>query len=165
MTAAVRSNVEAPMTTWDEFATAAPDLAESGRAVLERSGTGEGLLATVRPGSPPRINPVKVGIVDGRLLVYVIVGSGKARDLAEDGRYAVHAHLDPAVPNEFLVRGRAVEVRDASLRAAAAAAWPFEIDDGYALYDLSIDHALLGERRSADEWPPTYTSWKPTASA
>jgi hypothetical protein len=49
------------------------------------------------------------------------------------------------------------------LRGTAVAAWPFEVDDGYALYDLSIDHALLGRRASADEWPPVYTSWKPTA--
>jgi hypothetical protein len=148
------------MTTWDEFASAAPDLAARGRALLERTGPAEGLLATVRSGVPPRIHAVKVGFVGDHLLTFVIVGSAKARDLAEDGRYALHAHLDPAVPNEFLVRGRAVEVLDPTLRAAAASVWPFEIDDGYAPYDLSIDHVLLGQRASADDWPPSYTSWR-----
>lgn len=151
------------MTTWNEFAAAAPEIAAAGRRVLERSGVGEGLLATVRDDLPPRINPVKVGIVDGRLLTFVIVGSAKTRDLADDGRYALHAHLDPAVPNEFLVRGRALVVSDPTLLADAAAAWPFEIDDGYVLYDLSIDHALLGERASDDDWPPAYTSWRAPA--
>jgi hypothetical protein len=151
------------MTTWDEFAAAAPELAAAGLALLERSGPAEGLLATVRDDVPPRIHTVKVGVVAGRLLTFVIVGSAKTRDLEEDGRYALHAHLDPDVPNEFLLRGRATAVSDATLRGTAVAAWPFEVDDGYALYDLSIDHALLGRRASADEWPPVYTSWKPTA--
>jgi len=149
------------MTTWDAFAAAAPRLAERGRALLERTGPAEGLLATVRDGVPPRIHTVKVGFVQGRLLTFVIVGSAKTRDLAEDGRYALHAHLDPDVPNEFLVRGRATEVTDPGLRSAAAAAWPFTIDDGYALYELSVDHALLGERASANDWPPAFTTWKP----
>jgi hypothetical protein len=149
------------MTTWHAFAAAAPRLAERGRALLERTGPAEGLLATVRDGVPPRIHTVKVGFVEGRLLTFVIVGSAKTRDLAEDGRYALHAHLDPNAPNEFLVRGRATEVADPALRAAAIAAWPFEVDDGYALYDLSIDHALLGERSSPNDWPPAFTSWKP----
>jgi hypothetical protein len=39
------------------------------------------------------------------------------------------------------------------------AAWPFEADESYDLYEFFIEHALLGERASADEWPPRYTSW------
>ena len=149
------------MTTWDEFAAAAPEQAAAGRALLERSGIGEGLLATVRGDGPPRIHPVNVRIVAGRLLAFVIVGSAKAGDLAADGRYALHAHQDPAVPHEFLVRGRATAVTDPDRRAAAAAEWPFEVDDGYALYELSIDHAVVGDRPTADDWPPVYASWRP----
>jgi hypothetical protein len=52
-------------------------------------------------------------------------------------------------------------VTDASVRAAAAAEWSFEVDVGYELYELSIDHAVLGERASADDWPPVYASWRP----
>ena len=149
------------MTTWDEFAAAAPEQAAAGRALLERSGIGEGLLATVRGDGPPRIHPVNVRIVAGRLLAFVIVGSAKAGDLAADGRYALHAHQDPAVPHEFLVRGRATAVTDPDRRAAAAAEWPFEVDDGYTLYELSIDHAVVGDRPTADDWPPVYASWRP----
>jgi hypothetical protein len=151
------------MTTWSAFAAAAPELAAAGLALLERTGPAEGLLATVRDGVPPRIHPVKVAVVDGRLLTFAIVGSAKTRDLDEDGRYALHAHLDPDVPNEFLVRGRATAVTAPALREAAVAAWPFEVDDGYALYDLSVDHVLLGRRAGAEDWPPQYTAWKPSA--
>ena len=148
------------MTDWNDLAAGAPAIAGLGRELLERTGAGEGLLATIRGDAPPRIHPVNVGIVDGHLLTFVIVGSAKAGDLAADGRYALHAHQDPAVPHEFQVRGRATEV-GGELRAAAAAGWPFEVDDGYTLYDLSIDHAILGRRASADDWPPVYTSGRP----
>jgi len=150
----------AALATWNDLAGAAPEIAERGRALLERSGIGEGLLATVRQEAPPRIHPVHVGIVDGRLLTFVIAGSAKAADLAADGRYALHAHQDPAVPHEFLVRGRARAVADAMQRNAAAAQWSFEVDDGYILYELSIEHAVFGDRPSADDWPPVYTSWR-----
>jgi hypothetical protein len=119
------------------------------------------LLATVRGDAPPRIHPVHVRIVDGRLLTFVIVGSAKAADLAADGRYALHAHQDPTVPHEFLVRGRAAAVIEDALRSAAAAEWSFEVDDGYTLYELSVDHAVYGERATADDWPPEYRSWRP----
>ena len=149
------------MATWTELASGAPELASRGRALLERSGIGEGLLATVRGDGPPRIHPVHVRIVGGRLLTFVIVGSAKAADLATDGRYALHAHQDPAVPHEFLVRGVAQHVTDPDRRAAAAAEWSFEIDDDYELYELAIDHAVFGARASADDWPPVYESWRP----
>ena len=153
------------MTTWNEFAAAAPELAAAGRALLEPTGIGEGLLATVRDDLPPRIHPVKAAIVDGRLLTFVIVGSAKTRDLDEDGRYALHAHLDPAAPDEFLVRGRATRGH----RPALARRGPRGL-------------AVRGRRRrlprsttcrsstpcwagepTADDWPPVYTSWKPEA--
>ncbi len=148
------------MPTWNDFAAASPSIAASGRRLIERNGIGEGLLATVRGDAQPRIHPVNVRIVEGRLLLFVIVGSGKAGDLERDGRYALHAHQDPIEPHEFLVRGRAVEVTDADRRAAAAGDWPFEVDDGYRLYELSIDHAVFGDRETADAWPPVYTSWR-----
>jgi pyridoxamine 5'-phosphate oxidase-like protein len=152
------------MTTWNDVAAGAPELAAAGRVLLERSGIGEGLLATVRDDGPPRIHPVHIRIVGGRLLTFVIVGSAKAGDLAADGRYALHAHQDPAEPHEFLVRGRAVPVTEPDRRAEAAAEWSFEIDEGNVLYALSIEHAVLGHRPTADDWPPIYSSWRPAAT-
>ena len=148
------------MVAWDEFAAAAPELAERGQRLFNRTGSGEALLASVRDDLPPRIHPINIGFVDGKLLAFLIVGSAKVADLAADGRYALHAHQDPAIPHEFQVRGRAHEVHDRELRSAAAAAWPFEADDGYRLFEFGVEHAVSGERASADDWPPVYTSWK-----
>jgi hypothetical protein len=38
------------MAAWGELARASSDLAAAGRALLDRTGSGEGLLATVRDG-------------------------------------------------------------------------------------------------------------------
>ena len=148
------------MASWVQFATAAPEMAATGWRLFERRGTGEALIATVQGDLPPRIHPINIAVVDGRLLAFLIVGSRKIADLDADGRYALHAHQDPAEPHEFQVRGRAGEVTDPALRAAAAAAWSFEVDDGYRLFEFEIEHAVFGERGSPDDWPPVYTSWR-----
>lgn len=153
------------MSTWNGFAAAAPELADHGRRLFERYGTGEALLATVRGDATPRIHPINIAIVDGRLLGFLIAGSAKLGDLAADGRYALHAHQDRSEPHEFLVRGHALEVVDPALRDAAAAVWAFGVDDGYRLYEFDIEHAVVGERGDPDAWPPRYTSWRSTAVA
>lgn len=145
------------MASWDEFAVAAPELAASGRALIERDGHGSGLLATVRGDLAPRIHPVTVGIVDGHLYTFVLA-SAKRRDLEADGRYALHSHLDLEAPNEFMVRGRAQLVGD-PMRASVGAGWDFEVDESYHLYELTIDSAVLGSRPTSDDWPPRYTTW------
>jgi hypothetical protein len=150
---------------WADFEAGAAAMAREGRAVLYRSGAGEGMLTTLRGEGLPRTHPVNVAIVDGRLLVFVQDRSAKARDLLEDGRYALHGMQDPAVPHEFLVRGRARPITDADLRSEALAVWPFRPSADYPLFELEIAHALLGFRPTADDWPPQYTSWRPDATA
>jgi hypothetical protein len=49
------------MTTWSDLEAADPSIAAKGRALLERSGIGEGLLATVRGAAAPRIHPSTCG--------------------------------------------------------------------------------------------------------
>ncbi len=149
------------MATWNDFASAAPEMAGTGQRLFERGGTGAALLASVRGHLPPRIHPINVAIVEGHLLAFIIVGSAKVADLAADGRYALHCHQDPTEPHEFQVRGRAHEVRDRALRTVAAADWTFEVDDGYRLFEFEIEHAVFGERGNPDAWPPVYTSWRP----
>ena len=146
------------MGDWVAFAAAEPEMAEKGRALLYQRGDGEGFLATVAANGTPRIHPLNVGVVDGRLLVFVQGHSAKARDLAANPHYALHAHQDPASPDEFLVRGSARPVTDPAVRSAAAGQWFFTVADSYPLYELIIEHALLGER-GVDEWPPRYRSW------
>ena len=144
--------------TWSELESAAPDLAAEGRRLLYARGDGEALLATVRGGDLPRVHPVNVAIVDGRLYVFVIAGSPKRADLETDGRFALHTHQDPAAPSELALRGRARVVEDPTERARVAAGWAFTVDEGYTLFELAVESALLGQR-GADEWPPRYTAW------
>ena len=146
---------------WGGFASAAPDLAASGVRLLDRA-NGAALLATVRADAPPRIHPVTVGIVDGGLFVFLL-DSAKRRDLVEDRRYALHSHQDMAAPDEFSVRGRALLVPFGKQRDRVADGWFFEVDDGYWLFELRIETAILGER-AANEWPPRYTRWSATDS-
>jgi hypothetical protein len=147
------------MTTWAEFAAAAPEIAAEGRRLIYARGDGEALLATVHGDDPPRIHPINVAIVGEGLYAFVIASSPKRRDLGSDGRYALHTHQDPAAPSEVMVRGRAREVDDAAERARVAAGWAFDIDETYTLFEFSIESALLGARETADSWPPRYTTW------
>jgi hypothetical protein len=148
------------MVTWDAFAMAAPDLAATGRRLFERLDSGSALLATVRGDDLPRIHPITISIVDGRLLAFLIEGSAKIADLDADGRYAMHAHQDPMEPHEFLLRGRATTVTDRVIRNEVAANWAFEVDETYRLVEFFIEHAVLGSRADPYTWPPRYTSWR-----
>lgn len=152
------------MVTWSEFAVAAPEIAGEGRRLIDASDDLKVLLATVRGDDLPRIHPITMAIVDERLYAFIITRSPKKLDLELDGRYALHTHLDPAVPTEVALRGRArlVDAPDECDRVAVG--WAFEVDDGYTLFEFSIEHALLGARPTADDWPPVYTSWRATGS-
>jgi hypothetical protein len=143
-----------------ELERAAPHIASAGRQLIYRNGEGEALLVTVSGDEAPRVHPVNVGVVDGHLYTFVQARSAKRADLDEDGRYALHTHMDPAAPHELMLRGRAVLIDDAALRSTIAADWFFKVSDTYPLYELLIEHALLGERPTADDWPPRYSSWK-----
>lgn len=134
-------------------------MAAAGSSLLDRS-NGAALLATVRGDAVPRLHPVTVALREGGLYVFLL-DSAKRRDLVEDGRYALHAHQDPAHPTEFSVRGRARLVEPGELRDSVAAGWYFGVDDSYWLFELQIESAILGER-TADEWPPRYTRWSAT---
>jgi hypothetical protein len=147
------------METWDGFAGAAPDIASEGRRLLDAAGDAKVLLATVRGDDLPRLHPITVAIVDGRLYAFIIARSPKKLDLERDGRYALHTHLDPAAPIEFALRGRARLVDAPDERKRVASGWAFTVDDDYTLFEFQIDHAVLGARATADDWPPVYTSW------
>lgn len=149
------------MLTWADFKEGAPKVATEGERLFDRDGIGQALLATVRGDEAPRIHPIYLAIVDGRLYAFIL-RSSKLEDLERDGRFALHTHQDPAAPSEFSLRGRAVLIHDEAVRSAVAAGWSFEVDESYRLVEFRIESALLGSRTSADEWPPSYTSWAAT---
>ena len=152
------------MVTWSEFAAAAPEIASEGRRLLDTTEDAKVLLATVRGDDLPRIHPITVAIVDERLYAFIIAKSPKKLDLELDGRYALHTHLDPAAPTEVALRGRARLVDATDERERVAVGWAFEVDDDYTLFEFSIEHALLGTRATAHDWPPVYTAWHASRS-
>jgi hypothetical protein len=145
---------------WRDFAAAEPQMAEQGHGLIYRRGDGEGLFVTVAGAGLPRVHPINVGVVDGRLVAFIQDKSAKARDLEADGRYALHAVYDPTQPHEFLVRGRARRITDSAVRDMTAKDWFFTVSDAYPLYELMVEHVVLGERATADDWPPQYRFWR-----
>ena len=160
MTAATTSNA----ISWGELEAAAPEITAEGRRLFYARGDGEAILATIRGDGLPRIHPVNVGLVDGRLYTFVIGSSAKRVDLERDGRYAVHSHQDPAAPSEVALRGHARMVEAGPERDRAAADWPFSVDESDVLFELRIAAALLGARPTADDWPPRYSAWPARAA-
>ena len=152
------------MVTWAQFEAGAPEIANEGRRLLDTTEDAKVLLATVRGDDLPRIHPITVAIVDERLYAFIIAKSPKKLDLELDGRYALHTHLDPAAPTEVALRGRARLVDATDERERVAVGWAFEVDDEYTLFEFSIEHALLGARATAHDWPPVYTSWHASGS-
>jgi len=45
------------------------------------------------------------------------------------------------------------------VRSAVAAQWYFPVDETYRLFELHVVAALHGDRPTADDWPPRYSSW------
>lgn len=141
---------------WREFAAAAPAIAAQGRDLFYRTGHGEALLVTVRGDNPPRVHPISIDIVNGGLYAFILP-SPKLQDLEQDGRYALHAHFDASAPHEFLLRGRVQPVNDETC-AALATIWDWTVGNAPA-FEFLVEDAILGERASADDWPPSYTTW------
>jgi hypothetical protein len=152
-----------PMATWAEFSRQVPELAERGRALLYREGHGSAILASVRGDAPPRLHPISVGIVGDGLYAFILA-SAKRTDLEQDGRYALHAHIDPVAPDEFALRGRVRAIGE-PIRSTVAEGWFFSADEGYELFEFDIESALLGERPTADDWPPRYTTWRSNSAS
>ena len=157
------TTAQATRLSWAELEAVAPEITTAGARLIHARGDGEALLATVRGDEPPRIHPVNVAIVDGRLYTFVIGGSAKRRDLDADGRYALHTHQDPERPSEVSLRGEARRVDAGPERDRVAADWAFTVDDSYVLFELTVRSALLGARETAADWPPRYTAWPPRA--
>ena len=82
------------MAQWNDFATAEPDFS---RRVLELFTTQKHMtLATLRRDGSPRISGTEAQFVDGELVLGMMPGSLKARDLLRDPRLALHSpSIDP----------------------------------------------------------------------
>src|SRR3954471_14449089 len=140
------------MASWSDFAAADPSLAAAIRALLEQYGPGMAYLATVRPDGAPRIHPVSPVITDEGLYCF-IVASPKRRDLARDGRYALHSFPPEESDDEAYLTGRAVRVRDPLVVARLAGALRASPDVDWRLFELLIDTVTLRQHGPAGALP------------
>ena len=128
---------------WSQFEAAAPELAAAGRARIEA--THVALLGTLRADGSPRISPVEPYLVSGEL-IFGVMKSAKAADLARDPRCAVHSTVSKpdGSEGEFKLFGKAVEVMDQELRSAEPEAWWMSFHpESAVVYRLDIESALF----------------------
>jgi hypothetical protein len=107
-------------------------------------------LATVRKDGSPRVHPVCPIFAEGRMFIAVNETSPKRFDLANDGRYAMHAlpgqerEVDGKKrgDDEFYVTGLARRVLDDETRAAITRAAGHTVHPSDWLFELRIDRAM-----------------------
>jgi len=124
------------MSTWAEFADAAPRIAEI--FVRRHAATGKlCMLGTLRPDGFPRISPMEPRFFEGRLWVAGMPATAKFRDLERDPRFTLHtATVDTQVGDgDAKIWGTVADVQDLDLHARFA-------EDLFA--DIGLD--LRGER-------------------
>jgi hypothetical protein len=147
---------------WGDLEDEAPELAEAGRKLFYRHGTGLGYLATLRKDGAPRVHPVCVVVANRGLYVFVGNRSPKLRDLLRDGRFALHSFPIPEADDEFYVAGRARRVDDPAVRKVAYEAYvatgATTSDD--TLFELLLERALHAKYGPRPSWPPVYTKWR-----
>jgi len=113
---------------WGEFEVAAPEPASFFRARL--TATGLLLLGTLRSDGWPRISPCEAYLAGGGLLLGMMPGSTKVRDLNRDSRITV-ATPQPdrsSGVGDLKLYGRGFAVEDPGLRRALADAQEQAID-------------------------------------
>ncbi len=134
--------------TWQQFVDEAPELAATVRARLEAAK--HHVLATLRRDGSPRVSGTEVDFQGEDLVVGMMYGSVKARDLQRDGRFALHAN-----PGDGSMEGG-----DAKLAGTA-----FEVRDGAQsqpshLFRLTLAQVVLtsvhpdGDRLVIETWRP-----------
>lgn len=145
---------------WQQFETAAPEMAALGKKQIERSGIV--LIGTVRKDGSPRISCVEPFFVDGTLYLGMMWQSHKALDLLRDSRIVVHNTLCTSTGDEieFNLRGRAIEIRELERRGQYLDAVSEKIswqEPYFHLFSLDIESASYikygdGEQ-SVKVWP------------
>jgi len=148
------------MHTWSDLEAAEPAVAAAARRLFWIPGFGLGYLATIRKDGGPRIHPVNLEIVHGRLVTF-IGPSPKLADLRRDGQFALHAPGSETETDEAAVTGRAVELNDdEAFRAAAAEAMPYDVAADNVLFELGLETVLWAEYPTPPAFPPAYHRWR-----
>ena len=148
---------------WKELSAAAPELAETGRALLEQFGPGLAFLATVRSDGAPRLHPVCPVLSGDRLFVLITADSPKRRDLERDGRYALQSFPQPKPgSDELYIAGTAVLVEDAATRAAIFADAKHRPVPSEIAFELLLERVMhtRWEHPLTPEMRPVHRKWR-----
>src|SRR5256886_3754236 len=140
------------MASWPEFAAAQPRLPSAVRARVHRYGPGLGSLATVRAEGGPGVHPVSPVITDDGLYCFIL-DSPKRRDLARDGRYALHSFPPEESDDEAYLSGRARRVTDRARVASLAGTMRAKPDLNWRLYEFTVDVAMVAHHRAGSTGP------------
>ncbi|WP_093150906.1 pyridoxamine 5'-phosphate oxidase family protein [Saccharopolyspora antimicrobica] len=149
------------MSTWQEFAEQAPELAAQVRARLEAFR--HHVLATLRRDGSPRVSGTEVAWRGPDLVFGSMPGSRKAVDLRRDARFALHAN--PGVPEDMMggvdvkLAGRAVEVTGDEHRAWVEEVQPPSQDSHLFRLDLA---EVTTTGVAEDQIHLAITRWTPT---
>lgn len=136
------------MATWDDFATAAPDMAALGRALFARNESVV-YLATVRADGSPQVHPVMVYLEGGRLWSFIVEYSSKCADLERDGTFALHSAPGGEAHEEFHLSGRATACHESETRERVIRSAAIEKADWEILFELAPERVLT----------TTWTGW------
>ena len=142
------------MASWAEFEASEPDLA--GRVKERFAIRKHKTLATLRRDGSPRISGIEVEIDGGEVLIGMMPGSVKLRDLERDPRLALHSPTeDPPAENprgwsgEAKISGRALPV--VYEKAAASGGAGFRVD----IAEVVLTHLNdRGDRLVVESWQP-----------
>src|SRR3954452_14614397 len=136
---------DGPMTSWNDFESAEPDLAGRVRARFEA--TGLALMATIRTDGSPRISGVEPLFTLGGLYLGMMPDGRKSADLTRDPRLALHnATVDKAVlDGDVKVSGRAERVTDSETKSAYRAAFVAENGEAPPEGDIDLWRVDVGE--------------------
>ena len=148
--------------SWDEFATACPELAALGEERLR--GRELCMLGTLRKNGWPRISPCEPDFAAGQLFLGMMWRSAKALDLLRDARCVVHSCASDrnGTEGDFKLYGRAVDVQDPELRELYRETIRARIDwapdePNYHLFAIDVDSAgfvIFGEEPHGLAWDP-----------
>ena len=153
------------MTTWDEFAKAAPRIS----ALFARRHAATGnlcMLATLRSDGYPRISPIEPRIFEGQLCIVGMPNTTKFRDLGRDPRFCLHtATVDTHVTEgDAKLWGVANDLRDPALHERFAEA--LFADTGFDIRGRAFDHFYVADLTGAStvetgDGAMVVTIWKP----
>jgi hypothetical protein len=150
---------------WNELERRQPRLAATARERLVDPGVL--LVVSLRKDGTPRLSPVEPYLLDGRLLLSMLWGSQKARDLHRDPRLLVHGIVTgpDGGAGELKIRGRAVVMSDRELQEHYAEAvardlgWSPE-PGRFHLFEVDVEHVAFVhyDHETGDQfvttWPP-----------